>query len=192
MELRLVYVMVGKLATMVDRGTHLLPSDTDYIDEDSILALPAGEVLDFSSVRFSDSASADPTYELPVNNEDLPENDKQSELFDLEDQIHDVPAESTDGSGLTTNEPSTDPEIEEALRTAGLLSDSPPNSPHQEAKGPVNTSSIQPAYASGPLLLTNQLAHRARLHSDLNCSSNDASMDITFLLREGIRVDGVK
>ena len=33
------------------QGTHLLPSDTDYIDEDSILALPAGEVLDFSSVR---------------------------------------------------------------------------------------------------------------------------------------------
>ena len=60
------------------QGTHLLPSDTDYIDEDSILALPAGEVLDFSSVRFSDSASADPTYELPVNNEDLPENDKYS------------------------------------------------------------------------------------------------------------------
>ena len=56
----------------------MLPSDTDYIDEDSILALPAGEVLDFSSVRFSDSASADPTYELPVNNEDLPENDKYS------------------------------------------------------------------------------------------------------------------
>ena len=52
-----------------------------------------------------------------------------------EDQVHDLPAESTDGSGLTTNEPSTDPEIEEALRTAGLLSDSPPNSPHQEAKG---------------------------------------------------------
>ena len=52
-----------------------------------------------------------------------------------EDQVHDLPAESTDGSGLTTNEPSTDPEIEEALRTAGLLSDSPPNNPHQEAKG---------------------------------------------------------
>ncbi|WKA12999.1 hypothetical protein VitviT2T_030337 [Vitis vinifera] len=49
--------------------------------------------------------------------------------------LNDVPTESTDGSGLTTNEPSTDPEIEEALRTAGLLSDSPPNSPHQEAKG---------------------------------------------------------
>ena len=35
---------------------------------------PAGEVLDFSSVRFSGSASTDPTYELPVNNEGLTEN----------------------------------------------------------------------------------------------------------------------
>ncbi|RVW63927.1 Protein kinesin light chain-related 1 [Vitis vinifera] len=125
-----------------------------------------------------------------------------------------------------SNEPSTDPEIEEALRTAGLLSDSSPNSPHQEAKDlndeddllkenregldntfemdshleldiygdfeydleePANTSSIQPACASGPLLLTNRLVRCARLHSDLNCSSNDASMDITFLSWEGIR-----
>ncbi|XP_010659436.1 uncharacterized protein At4g10930 isoform X3 [Vitis vinifera] len=44
------------------------------------------------------------------------------------------PAESTDRSEPTTNELSTDPEIEEALRTAGLLSDSPPNSPLQEIK----------------------------------------------------------
>lgn len=45
-----------------------------------------------------------------------------------------TPAESTDRSEPTANELSTDPEIEAALRTAGLLSDSPPNSPHQEAK----------------------------------------------------------
>ena len=43
--------------------------------------------------------------------------------------------ESTNRSEPTTNELSTDPKIEEALRPAGLLSDSPPNSPHQEAKG---------------------------------------------------------
>lgn len=42
--------------------------------------------------------------------------------------------ESTDRSESTANKPFGDPEIEEALRTAGLLSDSPPNSPHQEAK----------------------------------------------------------
>ena len=44
-------------------------------------------------------------------------------------------AESTNRSKPTTNELSTDPEIEEAMRPAGLLSDSPPNSPCQEAKG---------------------------------------------------------
>ena len=43
--------------------------------------------------------------------------------------------ESTNRSEPTTNELSTDPEIEEALRPAGLLSDSHPNRPHQEAKG---------------------------------------------------------
>ena len=43
--------------------------------------------------------------------------------------------ESTNRSELTTNELSTDPKIEEALRPAGLLSDSPPNRPHQETKG---------------------------------------------------------
>ena len=59
---------------------HLFPSETDYIHEDSIPALPADEVLDFSSVRFSDSASTDPTYELPVNNEDLKENAAYSYL----------------------------------------------------------------------------------------------------------------
>ncbi|RVW48235.1 hypothetical protein CK203_069617 [Vitis vinifera] len=53
------------------QDAHLLPSETEYMDEDSIPAFPAGEVLDFSSVRFSDSASTDPTYELPVNNKDL-------------------------------------------------------------------------------------------------------------------------
>ena len=46
-----------------------------------------------------------------------------------------TPAESNDRSEPTTTyELSTDPEIEAALRTAGLLSDSPPNSPHQQAK----------------------------------------------------------
>ena len=43
--------------------------------------------------------------------------------------------ESTNRSEPTTNELSTDPKIEETLRPAGLLSDSHPNSPHQEAKG---------------------------------------------------------
>ena len=42
-------------------------------------------------------------------------------------------AESTNRSKPTTNELSTDPEIEEALRPAGLLSDSPPNSPCQKS-----------------------------------------------------------
>ncbi|KAL6346706.1 hypothetical protein AAG906_002822 [Vitis piasezkii] len=56
------------------QDAHLLPSETEYMDEDSIPAFPAGEVLDFSSVRFSDSASTDPTYELPVNNKDLAKN----------------------------------------------------------------------------------------------------------------------
>ena len=52
----------------------MLLSETEYTDKDLILAFPAGEVLDFSSVRFYGSASTDPTYELPVNNEDLIEN----------------------------------------------------------------------------------------------------------------------
>ena len=43
--------------------------------------------------------------------------------------------ESTNRSEPTTNELSTDPKIEEALRPAALLSDSHPNSPHQEGKG---------------------------------------------------------
>ena len=36
-------------------------------DDDSIFALPACEVLDLSSMRFSDSASVDLIYELPVS-----------------------------------------------------------------------------------------------------------------------------
>ena len=52
----------------------MLLSETEYTDKDLILAFLAGEVLDFSSVRFHGSASTDPTYELPVNNEDLIEN----------------------------------------------------------------------------------------------------------------------
>lgn len=48
---------------------------------------------------------------------------------------------------------------------------------------PANTSSIQPACTSGSPLLTNQLAHCASLHSDLNCSNNDASIgyNISFV-----------
>ena len=55
------------------QDSHLFPSETENMDEDSIPAIPADGVLDFSSVRFSDSASTDPTYEFPVNNEDLAE-----------------------------------------------------------------------------------------------------------------------
>ena len=44
-------------------------------------------------------------------------------------------AKSINRSEPTTNELSTNPETEEALRPAGLLSDSPLNHPHQEAKG---------------------------------------------------------
>ena len=44
-------------------------------------------------------------------------------------------AESINRSEPTTNELSTDPEIEETLRPASLLSNSPPNRPHQETKG---------------------------------------------------------
>ena len=44
-------------------------------------------------------------------------------------------AKSINRSEPTTNELSTDPEIEETLRPAGLLSDSTPNRPHQETKG---------------------------------------------------------
>lgn len=53
---------------------HLLPSETEYMDEDSIPAFSAGGGLHFSSVRFCDSAATDPSYEIPVNNEDLAEN----------------------------------------------------------------------------------------------------------------------
>ncbi|OMO79769.1 Zinc finger, RING-type [Corchorus capsularis] len=41
---------------------------------------------------------------------------------------------SIDGQDQGTGECSTDPAVEEALRNAGLLSDSPPNSPHHKAE----------------------------------------------------------
>ncbi|KAK1589283.1 hypothetical protein Q3G72_032348 [Acer saccharum] len=43
---------------------------------------------------------------------------------------------SVDESGQATDNISSDPEVEEALRKAGLLSDSPPNSPHHPTEVP--------------------------------------------------------
>ncbi|XP_031280909.1 uncharacterized protein At4g10930 isoform X1 [Pistacia vera] len=48
-------------------------------------------------------------------------------------------------SEQTTDKPSADPVVEEALRNAGLLSDSPPNSPHHttQVQNEVNISSME-------------------------------------------------
>lgn len=46
------------------------------------------------------------------------------------------PSEPCTEREQATNEPSSDPVVEEALRNAGLLDDSPPNSPHNEMNDP--------------------------------------------------------
>lgn len=45
------------------------PSKIDYLDEDSIPAIPPDDIIDFSSLEFDDSIPTDPTFDLPVNDE---------------------------------------------------------------------------------------------------------------------------
>lgn len=49
--------------------TRSIPSQTEYMVEGSIPSFPADDVIDFSSIRFSDSIHTDPTSDFQVNEE---------------------------------------------------------------------------------------------------------------------------
>ncbi|KAK9274810.1 hypothetical protein L1049_022062 [Liquidambar formosana] len=84
----------------------------------------------------ADRANSKLVYVNLCSQELLRRSDNNSSNRAAESNPSPLSAASTERSEQANIEPSSDPVVEEALRTAGLLSDSPPNSPRNEMRDP--------------------------------------------------------